>query len=325
MVRQCNLIDMGYHGPWFTWCNKRQEGLIHKKLDRVLVNEEWLLNHPYSYSVFKAGGVSDHLRGRFYLSHNDQRTKKSFKFLNALAKMPEFLPAMESFCQRWRVFASDGGALGEISGTFSFDISYAPSHQKVKELETDSKAFEELCKKQEANATNPSQEALAAALTKWEHLYELEEAYLKQKSKLHWINVGDKSNKIFFRAVCVRESQNLIKKIVDKNGNVLKDPVDIKAEAEKHFSDFLTDTPKDFQGIETEDLENLLDIKCNTFQCEQLTREVTEDEIKQFDWEAAVREIDLACLKRASNTSSSSNHFTPSAHQPITKDNGTKL
>ncbi|XP_024009524.1 DEAD-box ATP-dependent RNA helicase FANCM [Eutrema salsugineum] len=43
-----------------------------------------------------------------------------------------------------------------------------------------------------------------------------------------------------------------------------------------------------------------------------------------FDWEAAVREIDLACLNRASNASSSSTHFAPSAHQPITKDNGTK-
>ncbi|CAH2035553.1 unnamed protein product [Thlaspi arvense] len=43
-----------------------------------------------------------------------------------------------------------------------------------------------------------------------------------------------------------------------------------------------------------------------------------------FDWEAAVKEIDLACLKRVSNASSSSSswtHFDPSAHQPITKDN----
>lgn len=35
----CGLTDMGYQRPKFTWCNKREEGLICKKLDRVLINE----------------------------------------------------------------------------------------------------------------------------------------------------------------------------------------------------------------------------------------------------------------------------------------------
>lgn len=40
VVSQCRLTDMGYQGPLFTWCNKREEGLICKKLDKVLINEE---------------------------------------------------------------------------------------------------------------------------------------------------------------------------------------------------------------------------------------------------------------------------------------------
>lgn len=47
---------MGYHGPLFTWCNKREEGLICKKLDRVLINEVWLHNLK-AYCVFEPGGV----------------------------------------------------------------------------------------------------------------------------------------------------------------------------------------------------------------------------------------------------------------------------
>lgn len=31
VVRKCGLLDMGYRGPLFTWCNKREEGLIYKK------------------------------------------------------------------------------------------------------------------------------------------------------------------------------------------------------------------------------------------------------------------------------------------------------
>lgn len=63
MVRDCSLIDMQFHGPLFTWSNKRDdEELICKKLDRVLVNDSWLLEYSQSYGVFEAGGCSDHLR-----------------------------------------------------------------------------------------------------------------------------------------------------------------------------------------------------------------------------------------------------------------------
>lgn len=63
VIQYCSLMDMGYKGPKFTWCNKRDEGTICKKLDRILVNETWLNKRTQAYGVFEAGGVSDHLRG----------------------------------------------------------------------------------------------------------------------------------------------------------------------------------------------------------------------------------------------------------------------
>lgn len=38
-VTYCGLLDSASHGPLFTWTNKREHGLISKKLDRVLINE----------------------------------------------------------------------------------------------------------------------------------------------------------------------------------------------------------------------------------------------------------------------------------------------
>ena len=67
VIRHCSITDLGYHGPLFTWCNKREEGLVCKKLDRVLVNDSWCNVFPHSYSVFESGGCSDHARGRFNL------------------------------------------------------------------------------------------------------------------------------------------------------------------------------------------------------------------------------------------------------------------
>lgn len=47
LVQYCSLFDLVQHGPKFTWCNKRSEGLICKKLDRVLTNSCWLQSYPH--------------------------------------------------------------------------------------------------------------------------------------------------------------------------------------------------------------------------------------------------------------------------------------
>lgn len=98
VANYCRFTDMGFQGPLLAWCNKREDGLICKKLDRVLINEDWL-NGRKAYCVFEAGGCSDHLRCRFHFENEDERKRKSFKFTNAIAKMPEFLPLFEEF---WR-------------------------------------------------------------------------------------------------------------------------------------------------------------------------------------------------------------------------------
>lgn len=90
-VRYCSLVDMSYHGPLFTWNNKREEGLVSKNLDRVLVNEEWNRRFPSAYGVFEAGGCSDHLRCRFKFGDDIPRPRGPFKFSNVLTTMPEFL------------------------------------------------------------------------------------------------------------------------------------------------------------------------------------------------------------------------------------------
>lgn len=96
-VQYCSLSDLGYQGPKFTWCNKRDEGIICKKLDRIMVNEAWLDRRTQSYGVFESGGCSDHLRGRFQLKAAAVGKRRPFKFLNAVADMPEFLQMVSDY------------------------------------------------------------------------------------------------------------------------------------------------------------------------------------------------------------------------------------
>lgn len=53
---------MASHGPLYTWCNKMENDLILKKLDRVMTNDVWLRVYPQAYNVFEVGCCADHLR-----------------------------------------------------------------------------------------------------------------------------------------------------------------------------------------------------------------------------------------------------------------------
>lgn len=95
IVRYCSIQDMGYQGPLFTWCNKREERDICKKLDRVLINEEWVVRFPHAYSVFEAGACSDHMQARITLESATSTSQKPFKFSNILTSMPGSLSEVE--------------------------------------------------------------------------------------------------------------------------------------------------------------------------------------------------------------------------------------
>lgn len=47
IIEACGLMDLGYNGPNYTWCNHRKEGdRIWKRLDRGMVNDKWLDKMP---------------------------------------------------------------------------------------------------------------------------------------------------------------------------------------------------------------------------------------------------------------------------------------
>lgn len=118
-----------------------------------------------------------------------------------------------------------------------------------------------------------------SAYTRWEHVAKLEEGFLKQKSKLHWLKVGDKNNKVFHRAATTRDVNNSIKEIKCRDGRIAKLPGEMKDEAEGFFKDFLQHIPPDFEGVDVSKLRDLLPYRCSVTDQHNLTREVTAEEI----------------------------------------------
>ena len=145
-------------------------------------------------------------------------------------------------------------------------------------------AFEVLCVKQQETLLNPSASSVqdeADAYERWSYVAGLEEEFLKQRAKLHWLEVGDQNNRTFHNAIKARQAQNNIREIRRLDGSIAATQAEIKIEAERFFSDFLNFKPTNYQGATEEELEELIDFRCTSADCNMLMADVSEEEIKK--------------------------------------------
>ena len=205
VIQHCKLLDMGYQGPKFTWCNRRGEGTVCKKLDRILVNETWLNQRTQAYGIFEAGGCSDHLRGRFHLWAEAVGKRRPFKFSNVIEETTEFLDTVSDY---WK---DTTPLFQSTTDLFRFSKYLKGLKPLIRRLRKDKlgaltkrvkEAYQDLCEKQEKVMLDPTQGNILTEQTaaeRWQRVSNIEEKVLKQRSKLHWLQVGDRNNKVFYQ------------------------------------------------------------------------------------------------------------------------------
>ena len=60
-MNECQMLDLGFSGPKFTWTNKKDlGGLIQCRLDRVWANPDWKTSFPEANVTHLARVNSDH-------------------------------------------------------------------------------------------------------------------------------------------------------------------------------------------------------------------------------------------------------------------------
>ena len=287
MVTHCELTDLSYQGPKFTWCNKRHDGVICKKLDRVLVSKEWLHKYDQSYSVFEPGGCSDHMRCRFYIKEEAQKIKKPFKFTNTLITISGYHEEVGDFWKKSPQLYHSTSAMHMLSKRLK---ELKPQLRRMgKRVYGDitvrtKEAFKNLCDCQAATMIQPTSQSVdleAEAYAKWQRLSNIEEGYLQQKAKLHWMKAGDQNNKAFYNAVKIQENRNKISEIQCDDGTIVTCQDGMKKEAKRYFKEFLTIKPVEYEEWPPNQIKDLLQFQCDEEDKLMLTKEVTEEEIRK--------------------------------------------
>lgn len=149
--------------------------------------------HSRIYSIFEAGGCSDNLRRRIQFKEGERRKRKTFKFTNAITKMHEFIPLLET---QWSHYAP---LFHSTSAMFRLTKNLKGLNQPLRLLSKEKlgtlykrtkESYLSLCEKQKQTMLNPTPEAMkekGLAYEKWKKLADLEEDLNKQRSKLHWL------------------------------------------------------------------------------------------------------------------------------------------
>lgn len=81
MMRDTRLADIGYKGSQFTWCNSREgTNQIQERLDRAIVNLDWIRTYPYVMVIQKLQIGSDHCPLVIQVERQQPISRKPFRF-----------------------------------------------------------------------------------------------------------------------------------------------------------------------------------------------------------------------------------------------------
>lgn len=281
-LQRCGLDDLRFSGLFYTWCNKRSDGdCISKKLDRVLVNDVWLTDFPNSEAVFLPPSLSDHSPSLVRMGLPRKRRKCPFKFFNFMSEREEFIPIVQNcwnrqvhgtlqfqLCTKLRMVKN---ALKTLNNDVIGDVTI-----KVKEAKVILDDCQRLLDVHPDDSSLRSQEREFAK--NYSLALQMEEDFLKQKSRVQWLKGGDRNSSYFFKAINGRRNRNKIISITGEDGSLIENEEGIKEAAIHYFKDIMGGT---HSSIASDfNIPSLFNNHISQDQATAMTRDVTHDEIR---------------------------------------------
>ncbi|XP_074288685.1 uncharacterized protein LOC141613841 [Silene latifolia] len=92
----CGMTDIPATGAFYTWNNKQDaEHRKYSRLDRFLINQEWVERIPDMVAHFHPEGLLDHTPCVVSNRKLNNGNARSFKYFNMWSSAPAFLPTVK--------------------------------------------------------------------------------------------------------------------------------------------------------------------------------------------------------------------------------------
>jgi exonuclease III len=278
VLEECQMHDMGFSGPMFTWTNCRERGeLIKKRLDRGVANNEWREQFlEAELSVIFAMG-SDHLPLFVDIegSCKGRRHRPSFRHETRWVIENGY---EETVKQAWtqptvsiNKWSTVGKKLEECCR------SMVRWNRKMKEPEdTIHRLQQKLLEIQGQGDWTLNEEGRNLQL-KLQVLLDKEHLHWRQRAKEMWLKNGDRNTRYYHECVKARRRANRISEILDDSGQKWRTPGEVESAFVRYFSNMFAAGPR---GDLDHCMRSIQPGVTNEMNVE-LLREFTKDEIRE--------------------------------------------
>ncbi|XP_049381360.1 uncharacterized protein LOC125845914 [Solanum stenotomum] len=220
-MNDCGMVDAGYKGLKFTWCNAREiSEIICKRMDRTFTNQHWTDSFSIIDIEHLASIGSDHTHMIVKYSTSEHPKIKYFKILNSLIDQPNFKDVVQ---EAWNEDV-DGNSMRRLHlkiKNMSRKLSLWSKENicnvfdKVREWEAKMLDLETDYIENDNDDLRPQIHKTQAEHTRW---LKCEQSILRQRANIIWLEDGDSNTKYFHVVINEKRRRATVRRIQSENG-----------------------------------------------------------------------------------------------------------
>lgn len=239
-VSQSGLWDLPHAGNHLSWRGMRHDHFVQSRLDRAMSNCSWSERFPAGRSIYLRFEGSDHRPLLTLFDQTNTSKKGTFRFDRRLRKNPAIHQLVQ---EHWPQPENEREAVLFKIDRIRRKIIQWSKEQNLKSCEAIKEAQQTL--ESALSAPVPDVNLITSTTAKLEKAYQEEEEYWKQRSRILWLQCGDRNSGFFHAITRGRRQVNSFSILEDDDGKISDTEEGIVATISHYFQNIFTSSDSD--------------------------------------------------------------------------------